>query len=461
MKETIAAAVSPAGNALSLDNIPVQGSAELPSWYRVSDLAQYVIQAVANALKQYCELSGFEIGELSVDRNLASHWFRCSVKPTGWQLPPTWDEIAGYYQTRDGGWIQLHTNAPHHCAAALAVLDAPKQRQAVADSVRQWQSQTLENEIVAAGGCAATLRSSSEWLSHPQGRAVSQSPLVEWEYRAESDIDEPLLPGGAPFTGIRVLDLTRIIAGPVATRTLAAFGADVLRLDPPEWHEDGNLVEMTIGKRCAGIDLKTPKGQQKLRSLVQDADVLVHGYRPGALQVLGFGSDALLEINPGLIEVSLCAWGWQGPFAGRRGFDSLVQTGSGIAWHGMRRSGASKPEPLPVQALDHATGYLMAACAINALTARRLTGQVCRARLSLAATGHLLQQWPCEKAALPFEDAGDERYRKLPETTCWGQLKRLEFPLLASGYHIDWAHAAGELRSDVAEWGLAPLARVH
>jgi crotonobetainyl-CoA:carnitine CoA-transferase CaiB-like acyl-CoA transferase len=189
---------------------------------------------------------------------------------------------------------------------------------------------------------------------------------------------------------VRVLDLTRVLAGPVATRFLAGFGANVLRIDPPWWSEPGVEPEVTIGKRRAGLDLRNVDDRSRFEALLARADVLIHGYRPGALDGLGLGASRRREIAPALIEVSLNAYGWTGPWRGRRGFDSLVQMSSGIADEGMRRTEAAYPVPLPVQALDHATGLLMAAAALRALRLRRDTGKVLSARLSLARTAAML-----------------------------------------------------------------------
>lgn len=159
-----------------------------------------------------------------------------------------------------------------------------------------------------------------------------------------------------PLAGIKVLDFTRVLAGPVATRFLAGLGADVLRIDPPEWDEPGVVPDVILGKRCARLDLHTAEDRRVFEALLARADIVVHGYRPGAMARLGYDEGERRTINPGLVDVSLCAYGWTGPWAGRRGFDSLVQMSIGIAEAGMRWQQAERPVPLPVQALDHATG---------------------------------------------------------------------------------------------------------
>jgi crotonobetainyl-CoA:carnitine CoA-transferase CaiB-like acyl-CoA transferase len=186
------------------------------------------------------------------------------------------------------------------------------------------------------------------------------------------------------------LDLTRVLAGPVATRFLAGLGAEVLRLDPPGWDEPGVLPDVTLGKRRTRLDLRTRAGRDRFEALLRGADLLVHGYRPGALDGLGWDAAHRQALRPGLVEVSLNAYGWDGPWRDRRGFDSLVQMSCGIAEAGMARLGKEKPFPLPVQALDHACGYIMAAAALISLRRRRETGMGSITRLSLARVARLL-----------------------------------------------------------------------
>ena len=261
----------------------------------------------------------------------------------------------------------------------------------VTRTVQTYSATELETAVVVAGGAAAAMRSIEEWEAHPQGRAVASEPLVAWSVASDASatqerptIDRPRRE--RPLAGVRVLDLTRVLAGPVATRFLAGLGADVLRIDPPTWDEPGVVPDVTLGKRCARLDLRRPADVDQFVTLLASADVLVHGYRPGALAGLGFDHARLHAVRPGLVDVALDAYGWSGPWAGRRGFDSLVQMSSGIADAGRRVAGAERPTPLPVQALDHATGYLMAAAALRGLTVRRRDMTGSSARVSLART---------------------------------------------------------------------------
>jgi hypothetical protein len=438
------------GDPAFLPRVSFAGQGVLPSVFAVSDLAVASIGAAALAM---AELVAARTGRLppavTVDRQLAGLWFGWSLKPDGWAPEPPWDPIAGDYEAADG-WIRLHTNAPHHRAAALAVLRTAAEKAAVAQAVAGWRADDLEAAVVAQGGCAATMRSLDAWAAHPQGGAVAAEPLVAWQ-AAEGGSDavarRPFEPG-RPLAGVRVLDLTRILAGPVATRLLAGFGADVLRIDPPGWEEPSVVPEVTLGKRCARLDLRAPAGRARLLALLAEADILVHGYRPDALERLGLGAEARRARRPGLVEVTLDAYGWSGPWAGRRGFDSLVQMSSGIAEAGMRRLGRDRPTPLPVQALDHATGYLMAAAAVRGLAG----GSGTTARLSLARTAALLAAAPASaEAEAPAKPAADD-YAPEIENTSWGPARRLKPPATVEGTPLRWERPATALGSSTPEW---------
>lgn len=255
-----------------------------------------------------------------------------------------------------------------------------------------------------------------------------------------------------PLAGIRVLDLTRVLAGPVATRFLAGFGAEVLRIDPPGWDEPGVISEVTLGKRCARLDLKSNEGREALAGLLGEADVLVHGYRADALERLGLGAEARQKLRPGLIDISLNAYGHGGPWANRRGFDSLVQFSSGIAAAGMAWKQSDVPVSLPVQALDHATGYLLAAAAIRGLLSHRIGAGPCRARLSLARTARLLAEHKGDPHDGTFDPADEADFVDLHEQTAWGPALRLRPPLTVELAPMGWTSAATQLGSSDARW---------
>lgn len=430
-------------------NLRIDGSQSWPSRYPVSDLACASIGAAALMLAAWRDPSGH--GTVRLDRALASRWFGYSLRPIGWVLPKVRSVLTGDYRTRDG-WIRIHANAPHHEQRALRVLALSERADhgAVADRVRSWKATELEEAMVRASACAAALRSPDAWRRHPQGIAVAAEPLVAWEADAAGAVGPlDVRDRKRPLAGVRVLDLTRVLAGPVATRFLAAYGATVLRLDPPTWSEPGMVPEVTVGKYCAGLDLKQPEGRARFAALLSEADVLVHGYRPGALQALGLGAQERATLRPGLVDVSLDAWGWTGPWHGRRGFDSLVQMSTGIA---CPDSAQASPDPMPVQALDQATGYLMAACALRGLMVRRERRCGSQWRLSLARTAWLLSESASAGRGAALAPLRAQDFSREIESTHWGPARRLRAPARVGSLGWKWGRAACDLRSDPPSW---------
>ena len=441
------------GDPAATERVEFFDEAQLPSAFSVTDLAAASIGAAALAAS---ELAGTGAGaSIRVDRRLASAWFLMTIDPIGWELPPVWDAVAGDYETSDG-WIRLHTNAPHHRAAAMRVLGCAEDRDAVARAVATWTGTELESAVVDAGGCAAEMRTIAAWDEHPQGRAIANEPLLHVERFDVRDPDSGARPiardPGRPLAGVRVLDLTRVLAGPVATRFLAGLGADVLRIDPPDWDEPAIIPEVTLGKRCARIDATTTAGRERVEQLLRGADVIVHGYRPDALDGLALNAAARRALQPALVDVSLDAYGWTGPWRARRGFDSLVQMSSGIAAAGMEAKQADRPFPLPAQALDHATGYLLAAAALRGLYARRADSVGTTTRVSLARTARLLTALERRDFDGPAVTLNDEDYEPTVEPTPWGGLRRLRVPVRIPGVPIRWARGATALGSDDPVW---------
>lgn len=432
----------------------------LPSVFKTSELAIGTVALCAHELAGL--LASLDQQQVSpeIHPRLASLWFADSLKPVGWRAPEAWDVIAGDYQSADG-WIRLHTNLAHHRLAALTVLDCAAERDAVAAAVLRWPGDELEAAVVAEGGCAAAMRSMQSWSNHPQGAALQAEPLVHWNHQdvaveqvnsRKHTLLSAVTAGGLPLSGLRVLDLTRVLAGPAATRMLSAFGADVLRIDPLDWSETYPTLEMSVGKTRAHLDLKSAAGVTDLEHLIKEADVLIHGYRPGSLDRLGLDAKRLQSLNPALIEASLCAYGWSGPWAERRGFDSLVQMSCGIAHHGMQINQAGKPVPLPVQALDHATGYLLAASVLRGLNHLYTNNRSSRARVSLARTAGLLLQEPLSVVTGTLNGCSEDDFQNQLESTDWGKVARLKFPFTLPGVTPAWLIPAGELRVHQPVW---------
>ncbi|WP_149537561.1 CoA transferase [Siccirubricoccus phaeus] len=371
----------------------------LPSSFRVGAAAQASIGAVTAAVASLHGARGgapqaarVEMREAALEF-LSERYMRHNGAPAG----AGWDSIAGTYRCGDGRFVRLHTNFPHHRAGVVKLLDGAATKEAVTAALQGWQAYDFEQAAADAGLCVTAMRSFAEWDAHPQGQAVATLPPLRIERIGDAP-PRPLPPlAERPLAGLRVLDLTRVIAGPVCGRTLAAHGADVLHISAAHLPSFDELVLDTgRGKRTASIDLREPAGQETLRGLARQADVFLQGYRPGAIAGHGFGPEALAALNPGIVCTSLSAYGEVGPWGGRRGFDSLVQTATGFNHAEAVAAGAdpadAAPQPLPCQALDHASGYLLAFGTLAALLRRAEEGGSWLVRVSLVGTGMWLRR---------------------------------------------------------------------
>ena len=440
----------------------------LPSYFDVTGLATATVAAAALAAAEFGAARGDGSGArnsaaggsvplprpVTVDTRAAAAAFAAEhlFTPVGWSLPGLWDPIAGNYRAEDG-WIRLHTNYAHHRAAVERVLGA-SDRDSARAAVSRWKAGDLETAVIEAGGCAAVMHTRDEWLASPAGAASADAPLLTVAERAPVPGDPTRADGenGQPYAGVRVLDLTRVMAGPVCTKFLAAFGADVLRIDPPGFAEVPALVpEMTAGKRTAALDLTTGPGREAFERLVAGTDILVTGLRADALERLGYDDGALTALNPALIHVSHNAYGWDGPWRDRRGFDSLVQMSCGIAALGAAAEAKDEPVPLPVQALDHATGYLMAAAAGRALTRRRTHSAASRVKASLIGTANLLWSFGTHAGDLPPKPRPEE-FDLVTTGTEWGPARRVPPPATIEGIAAAWRIPAGPLGRHPAAW---------
>src|SRR5437773_5139990 len=341
----------------------------LPSSFLVGTAAQASIAAAALAAAELWRLRCGRQQDVAVDMRHAAIEFRSEryFRVDGQAPPEFWDKIAGIYRCGDRRWVRLHTNFPHHRDGVLALLACDYDKAAVQQALLNWRAEEFEEAAGRAGLVAAAKRSFDEWDHHPQGVAGAALPVFSIERIGDAP-PQPLPATPRPLGRVRVLDLTRIIAGPVCGRTLAAHGADVLLVTAPHLPAIEPLVIDTgRGKLSCHIDLREAAGQSTLRALLRDTDVFVQGYRPGALQSLGFGPEQVAHLRPGIVYVSLSAYSHVGPWADRRGFDSLVQTASGFNQAEAQAARTDQPKPLPAQALDHAAGYLMAFGAMTAL----------------------------------------------------------------------------------------------
>ena len=354
--------------------------------YRVGAAGAAALAAVGLAASELWALRTGRRQHVSVDVRAAVASLRSARYLTidGRPPPDPWDPLSGFYPVGGSRWISLHCNFPDHRDAALAVLGTAAERAAAEDASRNWDGPALEDAIHAAGGCAGLARRADEWLGHAQAAAVAAQPLLEIQRIADAP-PEPLPPGTRPLAGVRVLDLTRVLAGPTCARTLAEHGADVLRITGAHLPDSGAMeLDTGLGKLSAHLDLRSAEGIGRLRELLRGADVFSQSYRPGALAARGLSPQHAAALRPGIVYVSLSAWGTSGPWRERRGFDSIVQSVSGMA---LASGDGAKPRLMPVSAIDYVSGYLMAFGAMAALGRRAREGGSWLVRVALARTG--------------------------------------------------------------------------
>ncbi|MDM0057987.1 CoA transferase [Variovorax fucosicus] len=366
-----------------------------PSSFAVGTAAQSTIAAAALAACELGHVRGTPRQQVAIDM------LHAAVECTGWfsldgRVPDPWDAFSGLYRCADGH-VRIHANFAHHREGALRLLGldpATAKRSDAEAALLNWRALDFEEAAAQRKLVATALRRFDQWDATPQGQAIAAQPLFTIDRIGEAPplALPPLRDDARPLTGLRVLDLTRILAGPVGGKALAAHGADVMLVNSPVLPNIEAIADTSRGKLSAHVDLKTDAGRATLRHLVGDAHVFTQGYRPGGLSELGFGPAALAQARPGIVYVSLTAYGTQGPWATRRGFDSLVQTAMGFNHaEGEAAGDAAKPRPMPMQILDEATGYLMAFGAAAALCRQQREGGSWHVQVSLAQTGQWLR----------------------------------------------------------------------
>ncbi|WP_116245838.1 CoA transferase [Nocardiopsis sp. FIRDI 009] len=369
--------------------------------------------------------------------------------------------LSGFWRAADG-WVRTHANYPHHRARLLAALgiDGGGGHSGASggsgeddggaalvgrltETVAGLPAQEVQERVYAAGGLAVAV------APEPDGGSVTGGQPLAEAGAAEGAGGRRLPPAPLPAAGVRVLDLTRVIAGPVATRTLALLGADVLRVDSPGLPEDPDShIDTGWGKRSTLLDLDSVEGRGVFRGLLDSADVVVTGYRPGSLDRRGLAARELMARRPGLVVAQLCAWGWSGPWADRRGFDSLVQAARGIA--AIEAGPEGRPGVLPAQALDHGTGYLLAAGVLRALTDRQADGRGRLLRFSLAGTADWLLHGVTPE---PVREGVYEAADWLTETASpYGPLRHALPPVRYEGSPRTWAAPPTRWGADGAAW---------
>jgi crotonobetainyl-CoA:carnitine CoA-transferase CaiB-like acyl-CoA transferase len=430
--------------------VEITGAADpiLPTPFRITEAGCATLAAVGLAVSDLWELRTGRRQGVAIDTRQATASLRSGtyLKINGTPVPFGRNEVMGSYPAKHGRWSYVHANFPNHRAAALKVLGVPEDHDAVRKAVAQWDALELEEAIIAAKGAGGMVRTIEEWLMHPQGAAVATLPLMEIVRIGDSP-PEKLRSGERPLSGVRVLDLTRVIAGPTCARTLAEHGAEVLKITGAHLPSLGRQEYDTgHGKLSAHLDLREAKDTEILRGLVRGADVFSQGYRPGTLGARGFSPEALAQLRPGIVVVSLSAFSHVGPWASRRGFDTVIQSVSGITSRQGELFPGDEPGPqfYPVSAIDFLTGYLMAFGAMVALARRAREGGSWLVRISLAQVG----RWLVERGQVPeselknvpkeFTPAELERWSMMSETPV-GRLQHLAPVIRLSETPPRWA----------------------
>src|SRR5207244_3231246 len=384
-------------------SVEITGGADpvLPTPFRIGETSAAAVAATGLAVADLWELRSGRRQEVAVDLRHATASLRSGtyLQVNGVKVRGDRNPVMGMDPAKNGRWSYIHANFPNHRAVALRVLGCEENREAVRQAVATWDALELGEAIIAAGGAGGMVRSMAEWAQHPQAAAIASLPLMEILKIGDSP-REKLPEGDRPLSGIRVLDLTRVLAGPTCARTLAEHGADVLKITASHIAaRDDQEYDTGHGKLSARLDLRQPGDLETLRGLVREADVFSQGYRPGTLAARGLSPEELAALRPGLVYVSLCAFSHKGPWAARRGFDTVVQNVSGITWRQGEVFPGAEPGPqfYPVSAIDYLTGYFMAFGAIVALARRAREGGSWLVRISLAQTG----RWLVDRGEVP------------------------------------------------------------
>ena len=433
----------------------------LPTPFKITETSTAALSAVGLAINDLWEIRTGKRQDIGINSRQATASLRSGKYMDMDQAPVSTERnpVMGVYPAKNGRWSYLHCNFPNHRAAALQVLGVAEDKEEVRRAVSQWDALELEEAIIAAKGAGGMVRSMEEWAHHPQAAAIGSLPLMEIIKIADSP-PEPLPEGDRPLSGVRVLDLTRVLAGPTCARTMAEHGADVLKITASHLPNIGyQEYDTGHGKLSANLDLRDNSDLETLHGLIRDTDIFSQGYRPGTLGDRGLSPESLAKIRPGIIYISLSAFSHLGPWSSRRGFDTVVQTVSGITdRQGHLFPGAETgPQFYPVSAIDYLTGYLMAFGGLVALARRAREGGSWLVRISLAQTG----RWLVDQGQVPetelngvpseFSDSEIKQWSTSSQTPI-GKLGHLSPVLELSETRAHWARPSVPLGYNDPTW---------
>ncbi|KAI8260914.1 hypothetical protein K4K56_006173 [Colletotrichum sp. SAR 10_98] len=454
--------------ALSALNLENDGGSTLPSSFKIGVLAQSSIASSALAAAQIHALRN-ESSVPAVDVPLehatvefkSERLYILDGKPT----PSPWGPIGGLHKTSDGH-VRVHDSFPNHRDGILDLVGLPHSstREQLSEKLSEWASTDVETAATVDGKLATyALRSYRQWDALPQSRAISNFPIDVTQLSPEGPAGLParMRSGNTKcLQGLRVVEMSRVIAAPLCGKTLAAHGADVI------WVTSPNLPDLPTmdrdfgrGKRTVQLDVHNPSDKERLIELIKTADVFIQGFRPGSLASHGLSPEEIVKINPSIIIANMSAFGPQGPWSGRRGYDSLVQTCSGMNVSEAEHAGKGEPaRPTPCQALDHAGGYWLATGVVAALYKRATQGGSWRVDVSLAGVMKYLRSLGQYPGATGFESKDYEKPEDVrneffeTRETGFGSMTAIRHSARVDGVEVGWDVMPKPLGSDSPEW---------
>lgn len=430
----------------------------LPTIFPIGEAVAGVHAAIGVAVSDLWGLHTGRKQKVEVDVRAAAATLQSyiyqQINGSGFAIPP--QNITTFYPTKDDRWALIHFGFPHLRQGMLDLLQCEDTSESVGQAVLTWEAEALEDVIAETGLCGGMVRSAEEWAEHPHGRILSKMSVLEIIKIADSP-PEPCPGGEQPLSGVRVLDLTRVLAGPVCGRTLAEHGADVLRIGASHLPSIEPFVQDTgHGKRTAFLDLREDRDSNKLNELIRGADIFSLGYSPGTLNNRGYSPEKLAEMRPGLIYISLNCYGHSGPWKNRKGWEQLAQTVSGLAVEeGL--PGPPKLVAMPAAITDFTTGYLAAFGALTALALRASEGGSYYVRTSLTQTAMMLygldrvekEEAESREIMLPGEES--EKLLTVTETP-WGTMTHLAPILRLSETPARWTRPVVPLGTHEPVW---------
>ena len=429
--------------------------------FKIGETAAAVLAGVGVAANDLYELRTGKRQQVAIDVRHAA----AALRSSGYMQRPdasgAWQAVVNKnheamiaitqpWPTKDGRWALPHFGLPHLQARMLKLLGAEPNPESVSAAVAKWDAMDLENAIDEIRACGGMVRSNEEWLATEHGRVLAGKPIVEIIKIGDSD-PEPLPAGDRPLAGVKALDLTRILAGPIAARTLAEHGAEVLMVTAehlPQIAE--HVMDTSHGKRSCFLDLTKSEQASTLRQLAAGTDVFSQGYRPGMMQKLGFAPEDLAEIRPGVVYVSISCFGADGPFSHRAGWEQVAQTVTGIANEGR----PDRPALLPAAANDYVTGYLAAYGAMLALAKRAREGGSYHVRVSLCQSGMFIYRQgkvAYERDGMDLSTAELDAIR-IETSPASGPLRHLGPVLKMSETPPGWSRPTPTLGGDLPAW---------